>query len=73
MVTRCCDVGASAGGSDAGARAHRLGDNFELVGAGLVVLLFVLDSTIVLQEKLTGLLKHPAALTDGTARPTTAE
>lgn len=60
-------TGAGAGRIDAGARAHRLGDDFELVGAGLVVLLLVLDAAVVLQEELAGLLEHPAALTDGTA------
>lgn len=58
--------GAAAGRSDAGARAHGLRDDFELVGAGLVVLLLVLDTAVVLQEELTGLLQHPAALADGT-------
>lgn len=57
---------ADTGWSDAGTCAHGLGDDFELVGAGLVVLLLVLDSAVVLQEELTGLLQHPAALADGT-------
>lgn len=54
------------GGCDAGARAHRFRDDLELVGAWLVVLLLVLDTAVVLEEELAGLLEHPAALTDGT-------
>lgn len=60
-------TGAGTGGVDAGARAHGLGDDFEFVGAGLVVLLLVLDAAVVLQEELAGLLEHPPALADGTA------
>ena len=35
------------------------------MGAGLVVLLLVLDAAVVLEEELAGLLEHPAALADG--------
>lgn len=54
------------GGCSAGARAHGLGDDFELVGARLVVLLLVLDPAVVLEEELAGLLEHAPALSDGT-------
>lgn len=56
-----------ASGRDGGARAHRLGDDFELVGGGFVVLLLVLDAAVVFQEELTGLLEDPPALADGAA------
>lgn len=36
------------------------------MGAWIVVLLLVLDTAVVLEEELTGLMQHPAALTDGT-------
>lgn len=58
--------GGGSGGSSACACAHGLGDDLELVGAGLVVLLLVLDTAVVLEEELTGLLEHPATLADGT-------
>lgn len=58
--------GGGIGGCSTGARAHGLGDDFELVGARLVVLLLVLDTAVVLEEELAGFLQHPAALTDGT-------
>ena len=66
MVARHRGDGAGIGGDNSSAGAHRFGDDFELVGAGLVVLLLVLDAGVVLQEKLTGLLEHSAALADGT-------
>lgn len=56
----------NVGGCSSGARAHGLGDDLKLVGARLVVLLLVLDTTVVFEEELTGLLKNPAALADGT-------
>lgn len=59
--------GASIGGGGASAGAHGLGDDFELMGAGLVVLLLVLDTGVVLQEELAGLLENAPALTDGAA------
>lgn len=37
------------------------------MGAGLVVLLLVLDAGVMLQEELAGLLQNAAALTDGAA------
>lgn len=37
------------------------------MGAGLVVLLLVLDTGVVLQEELAGLLENAPALTDGAA------
>lgn len=43
------------------------------MGARLVVLLLVLDAAVVLKEELTGLLQHPAALTDGTVCERTGE
>lgn len=58
--------GGGTGGCSAGARAHGLGDDLELVRARLVVLLLVLDAAVVLEEELAGLLQHPAALADGT-------
>lgn len=58
--------GGGIAGSSACACAHGLGDDLELVGAGLVVLLLVLDAAVVLEEELAGLLEHPAALADGT-------
>lgn len=36
------------------------------MGTWLVVLLLVLDAAVVLEEELTGLLEHPAALADWT-------
>lgn len=53
------------GGSRAG--SHGLGNDLQLMGTRLAVLLLVLHLRIVLQEKLTGLLQHSAALTDGAA------
>lgn len=55
------------------ARAHGLGDDLELVGARFVVLLLVLHAAVVLEEELTGLLQHPATLTDGTVGQRTGE
>lgn len=60
--------GRGVGGSGACARAHGLGDDLQLVGAGLVVLLLVLDAAVVLEEELAGLLEHPPALADGTVK-----
>lgn len=65
--------GGGVGGCESGARAHGLGDDLELVGARLVVLLLVLDATVVLEEELAGLLEHPAALADGTVGQRTRE
>lgn len=56
----------SSGVCDAGTRPHGLGDDLEFVGAGFVVLLLVLNAVVVFEEKLAGLLEHPAALADGT-------
>ena len=58
-------AGGRVGGHGASAGAHGLGDDLELVGAGLVVLLLVLHATVVLEEELAGLLQHPATLADG--------
>ncbi len=69
----CGGGGGGIGGCSAGARAHGLGDDLELVGARLVVLLLVLDAAVVLEEELAGLLEDPAALTDGTVRQRTGE
>lgn len=62
----CGGGSGGIGGCGAGARAHGLGDDLELVGARLAVLLLVLDAAVVLEEELAGLLEHPAALADGT-------
>lgn len=56
--------GALIGWGDGGTGAHGFGDDFELVGGVLVVLLVVLDSAVVFKEELAGLLEHPAALAD---------
>lgn len=48
--------GGGTGGCSSGARAHGLGDDLELVGARLVVLLLVLDVAVVFEEELAGLL-----------------
>ncbi len=79
MIAQCRSslIGYGGCGHDIGgctrARAHGLGDDLELVGARLVVLLLVLDAAVVLEEELTGLLQHTAALTDGTAGQRTGE
>lgn len=59
-------VGGGDGGRAPRAGAHGLGDDLELVGAGLVVLLLVLHAAVVLEEELARLLQHPPTLTDGT-------
>lgn len=43
------------------------------MGARFVVLLLVLHAAVVLEEELTGLLQHPATLTDGTVGQRTGE
>lgn len=62
--------GGGVGGRAPRAGAHGLGDDLELVGAGLVVLLLVLHAAVVLEEELARLLQHPAALADGTTGAT---
>lgn len=64
--------GGGVGGCAPRAGAHGLGDDLELVGAGLVVLLLVLHAAVVLEEELARLLQHPPALADGTAGGHTA-
>lgn len=61
------DEGGGGGGGAPRAGAHGLGDDLELVGAGLVVLLLVLHAAVVLEEELARLLQHPPTLADGTA------
>ena len=56
--------GGGGGGSSPRAGAHGLGDDLELVGAGLVVLLLVLHTVVVFEEELAGLLEDSAALRD---------
>lgn len=58
--------GGGIQGHGARARAHGFGDNLEFVGARTVVFLLMLHAAVVLEEELTGLLQHPAALADGT-------
>lgn len=66
LVVGLVGEGGGGGGGAASAGAHGLGDDLELVGAGLVVLLLVLHAAVVLEEEVARLLQHPPTLTDGT-------
>lgn len=69
-------VGSGGSEGDAGwgsacAGAHGLRDDLELVGSRAVVLLLVLDTAVVFEEELAGLLEHSSALTDWAVGHTT--
>lgn len=67
MVSDCHGRGAMICGRSC-ASSHGLGNDLQPMRPWCAMLLLVLHFRVVLQEELTGLLQHSAALTDGAAR-----